>query len=109
MDYGLFCLLSVMTGSLVLSNVFARIVSGTINFTLNKKVVFKSKTNTAFAALNYFALAVFILICNTLVLKGLTSLGITVYAAKIIAEIILFIFNYVIQHSFIFKREVKTT
>ena len=108
-DYGLFCLLSMMTGSLVLSNVFARIVSGTINFTLNKKVVFKSKTNTAFAALNYFALAVFILICNTLVLKGLTSLGITVYAAKIIAEIILFIFNYVIQHSFIFKREVKTT
>lgn len=108
-DYGLFCLLSALTGSLVLSNVLARLVSGTVNFTLNKKVVFQSNANAAFAALKYIALAVFILICNTLVLKGLIGFGIAAYTAKIITEIVLFIFNYLIQHSFIFKKEVKAT
>lgn len=108
-DYGLFCLLSALTGSLVLSNVLARVVSGAVNFTLNKKVVFRSKSNVAVAALKYIALAVFILICNTLVLKGLTSFGVAVYAAKILTEIVLFIFNYLIQHSFIFKKDVKAT
>lgn len=108
-DYGLFCLLSALTGSLVLANVFARIVSGTVNFTLNKRVVFRSNANAALAALKYIALAVFILICNTLVLKGLTSFGMATYAAKIMTEIVLFVFNYLIQHSFIFKKEVKAT
>lgn len=108
-DYGLFCLLSALTGSLVLSNVLARLVSGTVNFTLNKKVVFQSNANAASAALKYIALAVFILICNTLVLKGLIGFGIAAYTAKIITEIVLFIFNYLIQHSFIFKKEVKAT
>lgn len=108
-DYGLFCLLSAFSMSLVPANIFARIISGTVNFTLNKKVVFQSNANATLAALKYFVLAVFILICNTLVLKGLTSFGMATYAAKIITEIVLFIFNYLIQHSFIFKKDVKTT
>lgn len=107
-DYGLFCLLSVLTGSLVLSNITARIISGTVNFTLNRKVVFRSQTNAVAAALKYIALAVFILICNTLVLKGLTGFGLAVYGAKIITEAIMFVFSYIVQHSFIFKKEGKT-
>lgn len=104
-DYGIFCLLSALTGSLVFANILARIVSGTVNFTLNRKVVFKSQSNVVIAAIKYIALATFILICNTLVLKGLTSFGLSVYIAKIITEVILFIFNYLVQHSFIFKKE----
>ena len=107
-DFGLFCLLSVLTGSLLFSNIFARIVSGTVNFTLNRKVVFRSETNVAAAAAKYFSLAVFVLICNTLVLKGLTSFGLAAFAAKIITETIMFIFNYLVQHSFIFRKEGKT-
>ena len=72
-------------------------------------MVFRSNANAALAALKYIALAVFILICNTLVLKGLTSFGMATYAAKIMTEIVLFVFNYLIQHSFIFKKEVKAT
>lgn len=104
-DYGLFCLLSALTGSLIFANIFARIVSGTVNFVLNRKVVFKSQSNVAGAAIKYIALAAFILICNTLVLKGLTSFGLTVYVAKVITEVVLFIFNYLVQHSFIFRKE----
>ena len=104
-DYGLFCLLSVLTGSLVFSNILARIISGTLNFALNRKVVFKSQSNIAAAAIKYIALAAFILICNTLILKGLTSFGLAGYVAKIFTEVILFIFNYLVQHSFIFRKE----
>ena len=104
-DYGLFCLLSVLTGSLVFSNILARIISGTLNFALNRKVVFKSQSNIAAAAIKYIALAAFILVCNTLILKGLTSFGLAGYVAKIFTEVILFIFNYLVQHSFIFRKE----
>ena len=107
-DYGLFCLLSALTGSLVFSNILARIVSGTVNFTLNRKIVFQSQSNIAAAAIKYIALALFILVCNTLVLKGLTSFGLAAYLAKIITEAILFIFNYLVQHSLIFRKEGKT-
>ena len=108
-DSALFCLLSTLTGSLVLANILARIVSGTLNFTLNKKVVFQSNSNVAVAAVKYAALAVFILVCNTLVLKGLTGFGAAPFAAKIITEIIMFIFNYFVQHNFVFKKEVTAT
>lgn len=106
-DYALFCLLSALTGSLIFANIAARIVSGTVNFTLNRKMVFKSDKNITVAVIQYIALAVFILICNTLVLKGLTSFGLAAYLAKIITEVILFIFNYLVQHSLIFRKEGK--
>lgn len=108
-DYGLFCLLSALTGSLVAANVMARLVSGTVNFALNKHVVFRSNANAAVSALKYIGLAVFILLCNTLLLKGLTAFGVAAYAAKIMVEVVLFVFNYLIQHSLIFKKEVRTT
>ena len=103
-DYALFCLLSALTGSLVFSNIFARIVSGTVNFTVNRKVVFKSQSNVAVAALKYVSLAISILICNTVVLEVITSLGLAAYIAKIITEAILFILSYTIQHSLIFQK-----
>ena len=38
-DYGLFCMLSALTGSLVFANIIARIISGTFNFTLMRVVL----------------------------------------------------------------------
>ena len=38
-----------------------------------------------------------VLICNTLVLKGLTGFGVAAYTAKIITEIIMFIFNFFVE------------
>ena len=63
----------------------------------------------AVSALKYIGLAVFILLCNTLLLKGLTAFGVAACAAKIMVEVVLFVFNYLIQHSLIFKKEVRTT
>ena len=106
LDYSLFCLLSFLTGSLVLSNVMARLVSGTVNYTVNKRLVFRSRSGLL-SVIKYMLLAAFILVCNTFVLKLLTSMNIAPYAAKIITEILLFALSFIIQRSFIFKKGQK--
>ncbi len=85
------------------SPALARILSSVVNFTLNKKVVFKSKEKTSIAAFKYFSLAAFVLVLNSVfifILESLTQLPTLSY---IITQIILFIMNYFIQKKFIFK------
>lgn len=103
-DYGLFCVISAISGSLIVANTLARIISGTLNFSLNRKVVFKSQKDVATSAIKYSVLAVAILIINTFILEILTRMGLTAYAAKIITELALFVLSYFIQHSYIFKK-----
>ena len=103
-DYGLFCVISAISGSLIVANTLARIISGTLNFSLNRKVVFKSQKDVATSAIKYSALALAILIINTFILELLTGMGLTAYAAKIITELALFVLSYFIQHSYIFKK-----
>jgi len=107
-DYGLFCILEELTGMLVFSNITARICSSVLNFALNRKFVFDIKENTVPSAMKYFSLAIVILLCNTLILKVLILVGVKTFLAKIITEILLFIFSYVIQHHFVFRKEHKT-
>lgn len=108
-DYGLFCLLSIMTGQLVLANVMARIVSATFNYTMNKYLVFGHRGRTAQSAAAYFLLAALLLILNTGILRVLTTLGINQYVAKIGTELLLFLLSYTAQHTVVFKKEAERT
>ena len=47
-------------------------------------------------------------LCNTLILKALTLAEVNTFLAKIVTEVLLFIFSYVIQHHFVFRKEHKT-
>ncbi len=111
-DYALYCIGLVFTVSLgkglstVVSNVFARIVSSVLNFTLNKKVVFKRKGNTLKLAKSYFMLALCILAGNTIVLKMFVEVfNIDTKIAKLITELIFFIISWFIQKFLIFKKK----
>ena len=106
-DYGLFCLLSALTGMPLVSNIIARILSAVLNFTLNHKLVFESRSSMLHSAVRYFALAAAILVCNTLLLKGLMALGCAAFLAKLFTELLLFILSYVVQHHFVFRKERK--
>lgn len=108
-DYGLFCLLSLVTGSAVISNIMARICSSIFNFNLNIRFVFRSDSKLKTSAVRYFALAAVVLAMNTLILKTLSFLGINTYIAKLATETLLFLFSYVIQHTFVFKKECAST
>ena len=111
-DYGMYALLLAVTGAagiangLVISNIGARLVSGTANYTMNKRLVFKSRTGFAKSAVQYILLAGFILAGNTIVLSMLAgTLGINRFAAKLIAEVIFFAISWTVQKYVIFFRE----
>ncbi|MEE5993605.1 MAG: bifunctional glycosyltransferase family 2/GtrA family protein [Oscillospiraceae bacterium] len=104
-DYGLFCLLSFFTGSTVISNIAARLCSSILNFNLNRKFVFCSESKLKTSAFKYFTLAAVILALNTLLLKMLSFTGMNPYTAKLITETVLFLFSYILQHTFVFRKE----
>ncbi len=114
LDYGLFCLLYLITdslavaGALVISNIVARIASASFNFALNRKAVFKSKEPIVPAALKYAALAISILVCNTVLLWGLTNIGLPSLMAKILVELLLSVASYAIQKRVVFRHGKET-
>lgn len=110
-DYTMYSILILATGNLRLSNIGARIISASVNYTLNRRFVFRSSRGVLASALSYFLLAAAILAGNTLVLEYLAgSLGINKMLAKILTEILFFAISWFIQRSFIFnkKKEIKS-
>ncbi len=104
LDYSLFGLFSIIL-SITLSNIFARIISASINFTINKKIVFKSDKGILLSLIEYALLAIFILVCNTLLLNLLVNIGLNKFIAKLIVEISLFIVSFFVQKTMIFKKK----
>lgn len=111
-DYSMYALLLALTGaagvanSLIISNIGARLVSGTANYTMNRMLVFRNRTGLAKSAAQYFLLAVFILAGNTIVLSTLAgTLGINSLIAKFITEVIFFTISWIVQRYVIFHTE----
>lgn len=113
-DYCVYALLLAATGAaglsngLIISNIGARLVSGTANYTLNRKLVFRSRAGFAKSALEYIALAAFILAGNTIVLSTLVgTLGMGSLLAKLVTEIIFFVISWTVQKYVIFFKETE--
>ncbi|MEE8885407.1 MAG: bifunctional glycosyltransferase family 2/GtrA family protein [Eubacteriales bacterium] len=113
-DYGMFAILSAVTGALIpdasagviLSNVGARATSSVVNFTVNRKFVFHSEENVGTAALQYFSLVACILAGNTFLLNILVNtVGINRFVAKIITEITFFSISWLVQKFVIFRKK----
>ncbi len=111
-DYCMYAVLLAATGaagiagSLVISNIGARLVSGTANYMMNRKLVFRSRAGLAKSAAQYFLLAAFILAGNTIVLSTLAgTLGMNRFAAKLITEVIFFAISWTVQRYVIFFRD----
>ena len=114
-DYGFYMLLSVITAglgstvSIPLSNIAARVVSSGINYTINKKLIFKEDKRFVKSAVQYFMLASIILAGNTVLLSLLVNkLNMNKYAAKIITEITFFISSWLVQRFIIFRPKNTT-
>ena len=111
-DYCMYAALLAATGAagiangLIISNIGARLVSGAANYTLNRKLVFRSRAGFAKSALEYVVLAAFILAGNTIVLSTLVgTLGMNSLLAKLITEIIFFVISWTVQKYVIFFKE----
>lgn len=110
-DYGMYSLFSLLTAglgstvSVPLSNVSARLVSATVNYNINKNLVFKCRGRVKQTAAQYFALAAVILLGNTLLVSFLTnSAGINKYLAKILTELVFLSLSWIAQKHLIFRK-----
>lgn len=102
-DYVLFIILYPFIGILS-ANIGARIVSAIVNYTINKKFVFKSKDDPLKSLSMYFLLALFIIVLNSAVLYLFTSIiTIKPAIAKVIVEVLMFMVSYTVQKKVIFR------
>jgi len=96
---------NAVTGSLLLSAVAARTVSGGVNFLVNRRLVFDARDvgrSVRTAALRYGALAAGLLAANYAVLRALTDVGVTLLPAKLLAEAALVAVSFLVQRSLVF-------
>jgi putative flippase GtrA len=111
-DYGAYAVLVTMAGwmgapavfAVTVSNILARILSATVNFTINRKYVFRSEGKTAVSAFQYAVLAAVILAGNTVLLNILVEgAGISRYLAKLVTELTFFTLSWIVQKWIIFR------
>ncbi|MGN0151037.1 MAG: glycosyltransferase [Wujia sp.] len=104
-DYVVFGLASLFFKNVYVLNYLGRICSGTVNFMVNKKVVFRKKGNMVRQALMYMLLCFISGTVSAFLIKTAYScMGGNLIVWKMIAETFLFLFNYYIQKNFIFKK-----
>ncbi len=87
-----------------IADVIARVISASVNFTVNYRLVFKSREEPWKAAVKYAVLALVVLGLDILLLKLLSDvIGIPAWLSKPIAGIIMYIANYPVQRRFVYK------
>ena len=93
-----------VTGALLPSVVAARVLSSTVNFVANRRLVFaggRAKSLRA-AATQYGVLAATLLAANFGILTALTGVGIALLPAKVLTEVALFAASYQLQRTVVF-------
>ena len=104
-DYIVFIIAHACGAKIMVATYIARACSCLVNFTLNKKMVFKGEGNVVVQLAKYLVLVV---ISGTISGWAVTNLSLLVpmiapVIIKVPVEIILYVFNYAIQRAFIFN------
>lgn len=103
-------LFTALTGALVPSIVAARVVSASVNFAVNRWLVFRATTRgPAGQAVRYAVLALALLASNIVWMQALTDLGMPLIAAKVATEAVLFLTSYGVQRAVVFGRAESVT
>ncbi|MBC8531402.1 glycosyltransferase [Gehongia tenuis] len=111
-DIGLFSIIvnlikPVSSYYIIISTVFARLVSSIVNFALNKNRVFKSQGATKYSAIKYYILCIFQLIASALAVDALYTLcagKVSESIIKIVVDFILFLVSFQIQREWVFRK-----
>lgn len=108
-DYGVFALVHTrFPNPLIISVVSARILSSLVNFLINRNIVFRQKGTMAHAAGRYYTLVLFVMLASYGLIWTLSVLlGLNVYLSKVITDIFLSIFSFVIQREFVYSSSAR--
>lgn len=110
-DYVLFLILSALlvafgTAGVAAANVGARLVSATVNFLINRRLVFHSSERLSVTVLRYALLALGILVANTASMLLLVDvLQLPVVLAKLVVEVSFFLVSWTAQRRFVFREK----
>jgi len=99
--------LHAVLGVLLLSVVGARLISASVNFRVNRRMVFGAAGTQPprAAALRYAALAGGLLLANYVLLRSLTSAGLGLLNAKVVTEVLLVGVSYTVQRLLVFRTD----
>ena len=96
--------LMALSGNLLTSVVVARIISGTANFFLNRRVFRAQAGTVGRTAVRYLGLALVLLAASYLMLRVLTGLGLGVGTAKVVGDGTVYVISYLAQRHLVFSR-----
>lgn len=104
-DYIVFSVMIICGLPIVVSTYIARVLAGLLNFAINKTIVFRSKNNGKLQFIKYWLLVFFSGTISGLMITWLTSINSrsSPVLFKIPVEILLYILNYYIQRTYIFR------
>ncbi|MFC8849828.1 MULTISPECIES: glycosyltransferase [unclassified Micromonospora] len=109
-DATLFLLIAGATGSVLVAAVAARLVSATVNFTVNRSWVFggdQARAPIAASAGRYALLALTVLAANVTMIESLAVVTGSVLAAKVLTELALFAAGFLVQRYVVFARPAR--
>lgn len=100
--------LHALTGNLALSVVGARLVSASVNFTVNRRFVFGAKGAVLPHLVRYGALAGVLLAGSYLGVAGLTHVGLPLVVAKLGTDFLLWVASFALQRTVVFAPRTAT-
>ena len=112
-DIGLFYILSNLFEReyfyIVLATVIARIVSGSVNFLINKFYAFKTKGRVKVELVSYAILFVIKMILSSLIVAYLSTefMSMNETNIKVIVDVLLFFSSFYIQDKYIFNESKR--
>jgi len=106
-DLATFTVLQILYPSLLMvAVVSSRAASATVNYFINKNLVFRSSCG-AKCAVRYITLVVVMMILSYLIIRALTFIHIPSVLAKIMGDMVLLFFNYGVQRHIVFQGRRK--
>ncbi len=111
-DVALFYLISLMlsfsaTENIIIATATARVLSGIINYGINKKAVFGMDSNVIKSFARYAILFSVIMAASAVGTAGLSMIITSSVVAKIIVDVILFVFSYTLQKNWVFAKKIS--
>jgi len=109
LDTATLLVLHGLLGGLLLPLLGARLLSSSVNFAVNRRLVFAAAgaRPVRAAAVRYAGLAVVLLTANYLLLDALTALGLALLPAKLLTEVLLVTASYQVQRRTVFTRRAR--
>lgn len=98
---------TALTGNLVGAAVGARLLSATVNYAVNRRLVFR--TGDRRSLVRYGGLAAGLLAANVVLLEALRAVTGSLLLAKVATEVVLFLGSFTVQRRLVFTRRRRRT